>query len=139
MLRKTKMTSALVYLGGLRTEATHLASGTKVQFDAPIDNHGKGEAFSPTDMVATSLGTCMMTLMGIAANAHGIKMEGTKANILKVMGAAPRKIAEIRIVFEFPANEYSSKDKKILQNAALTCPVALSLHPELLQNITFQW
>ena len=93
-----------VYLGGLRTEATHVQSGTKLVTDAPVDNHGKGESFSPTDLVATALGSCMMTLMGIAGQTHDIDVDGTRLSITKVMAADPRRIGEIKIDVRFPKN-----------------------------------
>ncbi len=127
-----------VYLGQLRAEATHLQSGTKIVTDAPVDNHGKGESFSPTDMVATALGSCMLTIMGIAAESRGIDIAGTKLSITKIMAADPRRIGEIKIEFHFPA-EYDDKFKRILENAAETCPVAKSLHPDLKQTITFNY
>src|SRR6201999_104810 len=98
------------YLGGLRTEATHLQSGTKIITDAPVDNHGRGEAFSPTDLLATSLGNCMLTVMGIAAQTHGINMDGTTCSITKIMAADPRRVAEIQAIVNFPKKNYSDKE-----------------------------
>ncbi len=125
-----------IYLGDLRTEATHLQSGTKILTDAPTDNHGKGEAFSPTDLVATALGSCMMTIMGIAAQTQNLDIKGTKLQITKIMSAAPRRIGEVQIDVHFPA-EYSSKIQTILERAAATCPVAQSLHPDCKQTVRF--
>ncbi|MBQ4279367.1 MAG: OsmC family protein [Rikenellaceae bacterium] len=125
-----------IYQGQLRSEATHLQSGTKIVTDAPVDNHGKGESFSPTDMVAAALGSCMLTIMGIAAEARGIDISGTKLSITKIMAADPRRISEIKIEFRFPA-DYDAKFRRILENAAETCPVAKSLHPDLKQTISF--
>ena len=125
-----------IYQGQLRSEATHLQSGTKIVTDAPVDNHGKGESFSPTDMVAAALGSCMLTIMGIAAEARGIDISGTKLSITKIMAADPRRIGEIKIEFRFPA-DYDAKFRRILENAAETCPVAKSLHPDLKQTISF--
>jgi putative redox protein len=133
------MTSEIIYTGGLRTEAKHLQSGSKIITDAPTDNHGKGEAFSPTDLTATSLATCMLTTMGIAANTHNINMDGTKASVQKIMAANPRRISEIKVVMDFPKNDYSDKEKTILKNTALTCPVAVSLHPDIKQDVTFNF
>ena len=125
-----------VYLGSLRTEATHVQSGTKLVTDAPVDNHGKGESFSPTDLVATALGSCMMTLMGIAGQTHDIDVDGTRLSITKVMAADPRRIGEIKIDVRFPKN-YEPKQRKILENAALTCPVSKTLGADCKQTINF--
>ncbi len=133
------MTSEIIYTGSLRTEAKHLQSGTKIITDAPTDNHGKGEAFSPTDLTATSLATCMLTTMGIAANTYNINMDGTKASVQKIMAANPRRISEIKVAIDFPKNNYIEKEKTILKNTALTCPVAVSLHPDIKQDVTFNF
>jgi putative redox protein len=130
-------TSKIVYTGELRTEATHLASGTKIITDAPVDNHGKGQAFSPTDLLATSLANCMLTVMGIAANTHSINMDGASAEVTKVMAANPRRVSEVHVKITIPAKNYTDKEKNILEHAARTCPVAQSLHPNILQDITF--
>lgn len=127
------------YTGDLRTQARHVGSGTEIITDAPIDNQGKGEAFSPTDLLSASLGSCMLTIMGIAARTHSINMDQTRVEITKIMASEPRRVAEIRIVFFMPARKYSSKEKAILEHAARTCPVALSLHPELVQDVQFHW
>jgi len=126
------------YLGGLRTEATHLQSGTKIITDAPTDNKGKGEAFSPTDLLAESLAGCMLTTMAIAADAHGIDMNGAEAEVTKVMAANPRRVAEVIADVKFP-KEYTDKEKEILTKAALGCPVALSLHPDVIKTVNFGW
>jgi putative redox protein len=126
------------YLGDLRTEPVHVQSGTHIITDAPLDNQGKGEAFSPTDLMSASLGSCMMTIMGIASRTHGIQMDGTKCSITKIMAANPRRVSEIQISFKFP-NTYTEKEQKILENAALTCPVYLSLHPDLVKTVDFGW
>lgn len=126
------------YLGELRTEPVHVQSGTHIITDAPLDNQGKGEAFSPTDLMSASLGSCMMTIMGIACRTHGIDMDGTKAAITKIMAANPRRVAEIQISFTFPKT-YTEKEQKILEHAALTCPVYLSLHPDLVKTVDFGW
>lgn len=133
------MTSRIVYKGDLRTELTHLASGQTIVTDAPVDNQGRGEAFSPTDLAATSLGACMITIMGIAARAHDLNIDGTVLEITKHMASNPRKIKEIEIRLQMPNNKYTKKDRLILEKAGRTCPVALSLHPEVIQNITFIW
>ncbi|HSY75977.1 MAG TPA: OsmC family protein [Bacteroidia bacterium] len=130
-------TSKIVYTGELRTEATHLASGTRIITDAPLDNHGKGQAFSPTDLLATSLANCMLTVMGIAANTHGINMDGAAAEVTKIMAASPRRVSEVHVKITMPAKNYTDKEKSILEHAGRTCPVAQSLHPNILQDITF--
>lgn len=128
-------TAHTLYMGELRTEATHLLSGSKLITDAPPDNQGKGEFFSPTDLVATALGSCMVTIMGIAARTHGFNIDGTTMEITKVMTSeGPRRIAEIIIKLNFP-RDYSDHDKKIIETITRTCPVALSLHPDLKQTI----
>lgn len=133
-------TSIVKYLGELRTEAVHLQSGQKIMTDAPKDNNGKGEAFSPTDTVATALATCMFTIMGIVARKESMtSIVDTTAEVTKVMYADPRRIGEIHIKFTFPKNDYSEREKKMYENAALTCPVAKSLHPDIKQEITFVW
>jgi uncharacterized OsmC-like protein len=127
------------YLGELRTEQVHVASGSTFQTDAPMDNHGRGELFSPTDTVCAALSACMMTLMGIAANTHKINIEGCRAEVTKSMASDPRRIESIKIRFyDFPVS-LSQKEQVILERAARTCPVALSLHPELKQEISFDW
>lgn len=123
------------YIGGLRTEARHVRSGNTIITDAPPDNKGKGEAFSPTDLLAGALGSCMLTIMGIAAQEHGFDIIGTRARIWKVMASNPRRIGEVRIELTFPKNNYSEKEKKIIERSAFTCPVYLSLHPDLKKNI----
>lgn len=133
------MTSKIVYLGELRTESTHIQSGTTIQTDAPTDNHGKGELFSPTDMVANSLGTCMVTTMGIKANDLNIELKGTEVEVTKIMVADPRRIGEIKILIRFPKMNISDKDKIILERTALTCPVAKSLSTDLIQTVSFEW
>lgn len=131
--------SLVKYLGNLRTEAVHLRSGNKIITDAPPDNNGKGEFFSPTDILSTSLACCMMTLMGIAAQTHSIKLEHMDARVTKIMASGPRRVAEIKIEFNLQHNRFNSKEKTILERAALTCPVALSLHPDVKQNISFTY
>lgn len=132
-------TSKIVYSGNLRTEAVHLKSGNKIITDAPPDNNGKGEAFSPTDLLATSLGCCMLTIMGIMAERHAINIEGTSIEITKIMEANPRRVGEIIVEFTMPKNNYSDKEKTLLENAAHTCPVAKSLSSELKQTILFNY
>lgn len=127
-----------IYQSNLRTQATHLQSNTTILTDAPTDNHGLGEAFSPTDLVATALGSCMLTIMGIAAKTHGFDIDGTLVDITKVMGTAPRRIVEIVVTLNFPS-DYSDKHKRIIEACAKECPVANSLHPDLKQTITFNY
>ena len=128
-----------LYHGDFRTEAEHLQSGSKIVTDAPTDNNGKGEAFSPTDLVAASLGSCMLTIMDMAAQRLGIDLRGTRIETTKVMASDPRRIAEIIVEFHFPTGEYSAKDKAILERAGDTCPVSKSLHPDLKQTIRYYY
>jgi len=125
------------YPGELRTHATHVRSGNTLITDAPVDNKGKGEAFSPTDLLATSLGSCAMTIIGIAAQTHGFNVDGTDIRITKIMADNPRRIGEVIVEFDFPKNNFSEKEKAIIENAAKTCPVAKSLSPELKQTFIF--
>ncbi len=134
------ITSSVIYKGDLRTEATHLQSGSVILTDAPKDNHGKGEAFSPTDLVATALASCMISVMGIVSKKEGITtVDGATAEVIKVMVADPRRIGEIHISISFPKKDFTEKEKKIYEHAAHTCPVAKSLHPDLKQVVTFNW
>ena len=132
-------TSKIIYQGNLRTEATHLRSGQTIITDAPIDNNGKGEAFSPTDLMATSLGSCMLTIMGIAAEKYLINIEGTTLEITKIMASDPRRVSEIIVEFSMPQRNFTDREKKILENAAYTCPVAKSLDKELKQTVVFNY
>lgn len=131
-------TSKVTYLGNLRTENTHLKSGSTYITDAPTDNNGKGEAFSPTDTVATGLANCMITVMGIKARDMGVSIDGTTAEVTKIMAANPRRISEIIVVLELPSG-IDEKSKKILENTGRTCPVLQSLHPDIEKNIQFNW
>ena len=134
------MTSKVIYQGDLRTEATHLQSGTIIETDAPVDNQGKGERFSPTDLVATALASCMLTLMGIAARTHNIEMDGTECEVEKIMVPNPRRIGGVNVKVTLPGTgKYTEKEMKILEHAALTCPVYLSLHPDCQKEVTFDW
>ncbi len=134
-----KNTATARYAGHLRTEATHTASGNAIQTDAPVDNHGRGEAFSPTDLVSTALGSCMMTVMGIVAERHSWDLVGSTFAVRKHMSTeAPRRIAQIDVTFTLPAT-LAPPDRIILERAAHTCPVGLSLHPEVRQNIVFEY
>lgn len=134
------MTSKILYTGNLRTQMTHIQSGNSIETDAPIDNNGKGERFSPTDLVATALGSCMLTIMGISANNHNINMDGTQVEITKIMTASPRKIGEIILKLQVKGQStYSEKEKSILEKAAYTCPVYLSLHEDVIKSLEFVW
>ncbi|MGO3184114.1 MAG: OsmC family protein [Aequorivita sp.] len=131
-------TSKVTYLGNLRTENEHLKSGNKFITDAPTDNNGKGEAFSPTDTVATGLANCMITVMGIKAKNMDVNIDGTTAMVTKTMAADPRRISKIEVVLKFPAG-IDDKSKKILENTGRTCPVMQSLHPDIEKVIDFNW
>ena len=133
------MTTSIVrYLGELRTSSMHLQSGTEILTDAPTDNNGKGEAFSPTDMVANSLATCMITIMAIKARDMDLELKGTTAEVTKVMATEPRRISEIHIIFQMNLVG-DDKTKTILERTAMTCPVHFSLHPDIKKEITFNW
>ncbi|WP_394262001.1 OsmC family protein [Moraxella boevrei] len=131
-------TSTITYQGSLRTQAVHLQSNNKIVTDAPTDNHGLGEAFSPTDLLATSLACCMLTVMGIKAESMGLDLTGTQADVVKIMATDPRRVAQIDVML-IVKGVATDKDQQILTNTALTCPVAKSLHPDLLQNVTFNF
>jgi uncharacterized OsmC-like protein len=134
------LTSKVIYNGELRTTATHLKSGTAIETDAPLDNQGKGERFSPSDLVATALASCMLTIMGIAARTHGLNIEGTECEVEKIMGTEPRRIVEVKIRMTLPKDgSYTDKDKKILEHAALTCPVIESLHTDCKKTLDMIW
>ncbi|NBV06875.1 MAG: OsmC family peroxiredoxin [Proteobacteria bacterium] len=128
------------YLGQLRTESVHLKSGNTLITDAPIDNNGKGEAFSPTDLLATSLAACMLTIMGIVAEKNSLNIKGVACDVTKIMSATgPRKVVEIVIEFNFAKNNFDEKQKQILRDAAYSCPVALSLAADLKKTVTFNF
>lgn len=131
-------TSKVTYLGDLRTENLHTQSGNTYITDAPIDNFGKGEAFSPTDTVATGLANCMLTVMGIKAREMNIILDGSTAEVTKIMASNPRRISRIDITLRLP-NEIDLQSRKILENTGRTCPVLYSLHPNIEKNITFNW
>jgi uncharacterized OsmC-like protein len=134
------MTSQITYEGNLRTVATHLQSGTVIETDAPTDNQGKGERFSPSDLVATALGNCMLTIMGIKARDMNVDLEGTKIDVTKIMVADPRRIGEIKVIFNFPGTlTIDEKQKTILERAAMTCPVIESLNADLKKSVEFNW
>ena len=131
------MTSTVVYNGGLRTTCTHLKSGNFFETDAPVDNNGKGERFSPTDLLATSLGTCMITVMGIRARKMGFDLDGIKIEVEKIMKADPRRVGGINLFYHIPDNlrAIDEKTKILLKNIGETCPVMLSIHPDIAVKI----
>lgn len=132
-------TATARYAGQLRTEATHVASGNTIQTDAPVDNHGRGEAFSPTDLVSTALGACMMTVMGIVAERHQLDLSGSTFAVTKHMSTdTPRRIVQVDVAFELPA-ALEASDRALLERTARTCPVAVSLHPDIRQNVSFAY
>jgi len=132
------MTSQVIYNGGLRTECTHVKSGDSFVTDAPTDNNGLGQAFSPTDTIATGLASCMLTMMGIKASGMELDLEGSKAEVTKHMAANPRRISKIEVTLSLPSN-VSDKERKILTHTANTCPVLYSLHPDIEKVITINW
>ena len=132
------MTSKVIYKGYLRTEATHIQSGSTIITDAPSDNKGKGEAFSPTDLVATALASCMLTIMGIKADEIDINIEGASAKVKKIMAAGPRRIAQVIIDVNIPI-QADDKTKNILEKVALTCPVEKSLTDSMIRDVKFIW
>lgn len=134
------MTSQIIYKGGLRTSAIHLQSSTEIETDAPSDNQGKGERFSPTDLMATALGTCMITTMAIKANTMNIDLEGTRVDVTKIMVADPRRIGKLIAHVFLPAHlNLDDKQKEILERTARTCPVERSLHPDIELDMAFNW
>ncbi len=134
------MTASIIYNGALRCSTIHIQSGTQIETDAPTDNRGKGERFSPTDLTATSLGLCLITTVGIKAQDMGINIDGSELEVTKHMSKEPpRRIVQIDVAVRFKTGEISEKDKQILENTGNTCPVAKSLHPDVVQHITYQW
>ena len=131
------MTSKVEYKGQLRTISTHIKSGEQIITDAPTDNNGKGEAFSPTDMVANSVATCMLTIMGITAEKRNFNIDGICATVEKIMAANPRRISKLNIEVKFPKKNYTSEQKELLEKVALKCPVLMSIHPDIEKNVTF--
>lgn len=132
-------TAHVTYLGGLRTEATHLRSGQVIITDAPLDNRGRGEAFSPTDLLSTSLACCMMTLMGIAAQERGIELIGLEARVVKHMASGPRRTARIEVHLSLSGQGLEDRTRAVLEHAARTCPVSLSLREDLVQEVSFTY
>lgn len=133
------ITSKVTYLGDLRTKSTHIPSNDVIISDAPIDNHGKGEAFSPTDLIANSLATCILTTMGIKASAMEVSILGSEADVTKTMQSDPRRIGKIEINLTLRGSEFDDKTKTILERTAMTCPVYLSLHPDVEKIVHFNW
>jgi len=132
-------TSTVLYQIDLRTQAEHTRSGSRITTDAPVDNHGKGQNFSPTDLLATSLASCMLTIMGIVANEHNFKLKHPEAEVFKLMDSNPRRVKEIQIRIRFPECDLDKKSKKILEKAALNCPVAKSIHSDINQVVQFKY
>lgn len=132
-------TAKIVYTGDLRTTAEHVRSHVQIITDAPPDNHGKGEAFSPTDLLATSLGACIATTMAIKSRMHNLELTGMSMKVTKVMAAEPRRVAEVIVDIDMPKISLTEKEKQILERTAHTCPVAKSLHPDLIQTIRFNY
>ena len=132
------MTASIVYKGDLRCESVHIQSNSQIETDAPTDNRGKGERFSPTDLLCVSLATCMLTTMGIKANDMEANIDNAKASVTKYMASDPRRVAKIEVIVSLPANE-SDKDKTILERTGNNCPVAKSLHPDVELVISYQW
>ena len=134
------MTSTVTYDGNLRTVGQHQKSGTTIETDAPVDNNGKGERFSPSDLVATALGSCMLTIMGMRAVEMKVDLKGTRIDVEKIMKQDPRRIGGLNLTFHFPDSlEINERQQKILQKAAETCPVAYSINPEIELNVNFNW
>lgn len=134
------MTSTVVYEGNLRTVCTHLKSGTVIETDAPTDNQGKGERFSPSDLVATALASCMLTIMGIKARDMELDIAGIKVEVEKIMANDPRRVGGINLTFHFPDNiSLTDKERTILERAAHTCPVIYSIHPDIKVNVDFNF
>lgn len=130
-------TAHIAYLGALRTEATHLRSGNSLITDAPLDNNGKGEAFSPTDLLAASLVSCMITIMGIAAEKNAYQMGEVEGTVEKIMAEAPRRVAALNVSLKLSGHQLSEAEKKHLETAAINCPVAKSIHPDIQLTLQF--
>lgn len=133
------LTAHVTYDGGFRTESTHIRSGSTLLNDAPVDNHGKGEAFSPTDMLATSLATCLLTTMAIQGAGRGLVIDGATADVQKTMAAGPRRVVRVEVKVVMPAGDWSPEDRTWLEDIGRSCPVACSLHPDIEQDIHFEW
>lgn len=133
------MTAKITYTGQLNTQAEHIKSSTIISTDAPTDNQGKGQSFSPTDLVATGLASCILTIMGIKARDKGVDMSGATAEVTKVMGSNPRRIVRLEVKVQMPDNNFTEKEKMLLEKAAHHCPVGNSLHPDLEEIVTINW
>jgi uncharacterized OsmC-like protein len=133
------MTAEVIYDGGLEATLTHIKSNSSIHTDAPVDNQGKGSTFSPTDLAATSLAACMLTVMGIWCRDNNVNIDGARAEVTKHMAANPRRISKIDVFLYMPDQEYSDAEKSKLKHIAHTCPVAKSLHPDIEQNIVLHW
>lgn len=127
------------YTGDLRTSSEHLQSGSEIITDAPTDNQGKGESFSPTDLLALSLATCMLTTIAIKIRNSGFNINGTEVSATKIMASDPRRVSKVQIVFNMPPNNYTDEQKKLIEQIAHTCPVALSIHPDIKQEVIFNY
>jgi uncharacterized OsmC-like protein len=138
-MQKYTMTASIIYQGDLRCKATHLQSGTVVETDAPTDNRGKGEKFSPTDILCVSLATCIITTMALKARDMNIELQDTKIDVTKHMLKDPRRVAQIDVTIHFPQLQLDAKDKLILERTGNNCPVTKSLHPDLKTNIEYNW
>lgn len=125
------------YIGNLRNECTHLQSGEKIYTDAPIDNNGKGEQFSPTDLLANAYLTCMLTIIGIYCEQHNIGLNQASGNVLKVMASNPRRVSQLNITIDLSGNNWDVKQKQKIETAAKNCPVAKSVSSEIAVNIHF--
>ena len=133
------MTTTTTYLSNLRTQVTHIQSGAQIITDAPTDNHGKGEAFSPTDLFVASIGSCFLTIAGIAAQTHGFSIDGARVETQKIMAENPRRVGEVILDIYLPPNNYTDKEKRMIERAAATCPVAQSLHPDLTKTVRWHY
>lgn len=138
-MQKYIMTASIIYQGDLRCKATHLQSGTEIETDAPTDNQGKGEKFSPTDALCVSLATCIITTLAIKARSISLELKDTKMEVTKHMLKDPRRVGQIDVAIFFPKLEVSEEQKLTLQETGNNCPVAKSLHPDLIMNIQYNW
>ena len=130
-------TARVEYLGGLRTKCTHLRSGTEILTDAPVDNHGRGEAFSPTDLLATAYVSCMISIVGIYCNEHGIEMIGGTGEVTKSMASAPRRIDRLEIQLDFSMNQWDESIQERIKRVAEACPVARSMNELIAVDIAY--
>jgi len=138
-MQKYTMTASIIYEGDLRCSATHLQSGTVIETDAPTDNRGKGEKFSPTDTLCVALATCLITTMALKARGMEIELKDTKIDVIKHMLKDPRRVGQIDVTLHFPPLQLNKEQKSLLETTGNNCPVAKSLHPDLIMNITYNW